>query len=134
MQAAIAGQQASWERPTRRTARTSGPTFDELEARCKNNHGNWQNTSLDDYRKCHGQIVNQDGALRCVAASAGAGGVLGVPGGSYTQSCGNIQVEGDDLKADCASNSGETRSTHLDDYQKCKSDIINDDGHLRCSK
>ena len=107
---------------------------DELEARCKNSHGDWQNTSLHDYRKCHGQIMNQDGALRCVAGFAGAGGVLNGPGGSYTQSCQNIRVEGDDLKADCASNSGETRSTHLDDFQKCKSDIVNDDGHLRCSK
>jgi hypothetical protein len=105
---------------------------DELEARCKNNNGDWQNTSIHDYRKCHGQIVNQDGALRCVAASAGFVG--NVPPGSYTQSCQDVRVNGDDLEAECTTTGGDTRHAKLDDYQKCRSDIINDDGHLRCSK
>jgi hypothetical protein len=106
---------------------------DELEARCKNNNGDWQNTSIHDYRKCHGQIVNQDGALRCVAA--GVSGVAGnVPFGSYTQSCQDVRVNGDDLEAECATRGGDARHAKLDDYQKCTSDIINDDGHLRCSK
>jgi hypothetical protein len=106
---------------------------DELEARCKNNNGDWQNTSIHDYRKCHGQIVNQDGALRCVAA--GIGGVAAnVPFGSYAQSCQDVRVNGDDLEAECSTRGGDTRHAKLDDYQKCRSDIINDDGHLRCSK
>ena len=107
---------------------------DELEARCKNAHGDWQNTSLHDYRKCHGQIVNQDGALRCVATGVGGAALGNVPFGSYTQSCQNVRVSGDDLEADCATRGGDTRHAKLDDYQKCRSDIINDDGHLRCSK
>jgi hypothetical protein len=107
---------------------------DELEARCKNNNGDYQNTSIHDYRKCHGQILNQDGALRCVATGV-AGSALGnAPFGSYTQSCQNVRVSGDDLEAECATNGGDTRHAKLDDYQKCRSDIINDDGHLRCSK
>jgi CVNH domain len=106
---------------------------DELAARCKNNNGDYQNTSIHDYRKCHGQIVNQDGALRCVAA--GVGGARGnAPFGSYVQSCQNVRVSGDELEAECATNGRDTRHSKLDDYQKCKSDIINDDGHLRCSK
>jgi hypothetical protein len=108
---------------------------DDLEARCKNSNGDWQNSSLHDYRKCHGQVVNQDGALRCVAAPMGISGVpTNAPGGSYTQSCSNIQMKGDDLEADCTTSGGDTRHAKLDDYQKCRSDIINDDGHLRCSK
>jgi len=106
---------------------------DELEARCKNNNGDWQNTSLHDYRKCHGEVVNQDGALRCVAAPL-AGAVGGVPGGSYTQTCGQIEAKGDDLEANCSTRNGDMRHTKLDDYAKCRSDIINDDGHLKCSK
>ena len=107
---------------------------DELEARCKNNNGDYQNTSLHDYRKCHGQVVNQDGALRCVATGV-AGAALGnAPFGSYTQSCQNVHVSGDDLEAECTTTGGDTRHAKLDDYQKCRSDIINDDGHLRCSK
>ncbi|HLW53992.1 MAG TPA: CVNH domain-containing protein [Candidatus Angelobacter sp.] len=108
---------------------------DDLEARCKNVNGDWQNTKLDDYRKCHGQIVNQDGALRCVAAPLGISGVpTNAPGGSYTASCSNVQVKGDDLEGECQTRGGDTRHAKLDDYQKCRSDIINDDGHLRCSK
>lgn len=107
---------------------------DELEARCKNNNGDYQNTSIHDYRKCRGQIVNQDGALRCVATGV-AGAALGnAPFGSYTQSCQNVRVNGDDLEAECSTTGGDTRHAKLDDYQKCRSDIINDDGHLRCSK
>jgi len=108
---------------------------DDLEARCKNVNGDWQNTSLHDYRKCRGQVVNQDGALRCVAAPLGISGVpTNAPVGSYTQSCSNVQIKGDDLEADCITRGGDTRHAKLDDYQKCRSDIINDDGHLRCSK
>src|SRR5947209_4794210 len=106
---------------------------DRLEARCKTVNGDWQNTSIDDYRKCHGQIVNQDGNLRCVAAAVG-GSLGGAPVGSYAQSCQEIRVNGDDLEARCPTNGGDWRGAKLDDYQKCKSDIINDDGHLRCSK
>jgi len=105
---------------------------DELEARCKNSSGDWQNTSLHDYRKCHGQIVNQDGALRCVAAPVSVAG--GAPAGSYAQSCQEIRVNGDDLEARCPTNGGGWRNAKLDEFQRCRSDIINDDGHLRCSK
>ncbi|HEY7404638.1 MAG TPA: CVNH domain-containing protein [Candidatus Angelobacter sp.] len=105
---------------------------DDLQARCKNNNGDWQNTSLDDYRKCHGQIVNQDGNLRCVAAPTGY--PAGVPAGSYTQTCQEIRVNGDDLEARCSTTGGDWRSAKLDDYAKCRSDIVNDDGHLHCSK
>jgi CVNH domain-containing protein len=107
---------------------------DELQARCKNANGDWQNTSLHDYRKCHGQIVNQDGALRCVAGPTVGGALGNLPFGSYTQTCQNVRVSGDDLEAECSTNGGDTRHAKLDDYQKCRSDIINDDGHLRCSK
>ena len=105
---------------------------DDLRARCKNNNGHWQDTSIDDYRKCHGQILNQDGALRCVAAPAGSLG--GGPVGSYAQTCQEIRVHGDDLEARCQSKGGDWHDAKLDDFQKCRSDIINDDGHLRCSK
>ncbi|HKD78708.1 MAG TPA: CVNH domain-containing protein [Candidatus Angelobacter sp.] len=105
---------------------------DDLQARCKNSNGDWQNTSLDDYQKCHGQIVNQDGNLRCVATPIGY--PAGVPAGSYTQSCQEIHINGDDLKARCSTANGDVRDAKLDDYAKCRSDIINDDGHLRCSK
>jgi hypothetical protein len=107
---------------------------DDLEARCKTRNGDWHNTSLDDYRKCHGQIVNDDGNLRCVAGAPVGVYSGGAPGGSYMQSCQEIRVHGDDLEARCQTNGGDWRGTKLDDYGKCRSDIINDDGRLRCSK
>lgn len=108
---------------------------DKLEARCKNANGKWENASLDDYRKCHGQIMNQDGALRCVAAPVGVPGVAtNAPGGTYTASCANVLVKGDDLEADCQTRGGDSRHAKLDNFQQCRSEIINDDGHLRCEK
>jgi hypothetical protein len=46
----------------------------------------------------------------------------------------NIHVDGDDLKARCQTSNGDTHDTKLDDYRKCQSDIINDNGQLRCQK
>ena len=116
---------------------------DDLEARCKTVNGDWHNTKLDDYRKCKGQIVNEDGNLKCVAAGYGIGrGGYPVgayqqgnwPAGSYTQSCDSIRIDGDDLKAHCQTRDGGARDAKLDDFQKCKSDIINDDGKLHCER
>ena len=109
---------------------------DDLKARCKTRNGDWRETSLDDYRKCHGQIVNEDGNLRCVAGvPVGAGAYpAGLPGGSYMQTCQDVHLKGDDLQARCQTSGGDWRDAKLDDFAKCKSDIINDDGHLRCSK
>ena len=116
---------------------------DDLEARCKTVNGDWHNTKLDDYRKCRGQIVNEDGNLKCVAAGYGGVGRAGYPygisqgnfpAGSYTQSCDGIRIDGDDLKAHCQTRDGGARDTKLDDFQKCKGDIINDDGKLHCQR
>jgi CVNH domain len=120
---------------------------DDLEARCQTRNGDWHKTSLDDYQKCHGQITNEDGNLKCVAAPYGGSGRGGYPAGTnryqgngnwpagtYTQSCDGIRIDGDDLKAHCQTRDGGARDAKLDDFQKCKSDIINDDGKLRCER
>jgi hypothetical protein len=110
---------------------------DDLEARCQTRNGDWQKTSLDDYKKCGGQIINDDGNLKCVAgAYGGPGGYSPVngPNGSYVQSCKEIHASGDDLHARCQTTDGGWHNTKLDDYNKCHGDIINDNGDLRCSK
>lgn len=111
---------------------------DDLHARCQTRAGEWHDTKLDDYNKCRGNIVNDDGKLRCVAggynpAGYGPSGST-TAGNSYLQSCKDIRSHGDDLDAKCQTRSGDWRKTSLDDYKKCKSDIINDDGRLRCQK
>ena len=57
-----------------------------------------------------------------------------LPAGSYTQSCDGIRIDGDDLNAHCQTRDGGSRRRKLDDFQKCKSDIINDDGNLHCEQ
>lgn len=118
---------------------TSG---DDLNARCQGRDGSWHKTKLDDYQKCRGDIVNDDGKLRCVSGRYAGGPVnspyygnyqnVNDPNGSYTQTCREIRAEGDDLKARCQTREGGWRAAKLDDYQKCRGDIINEDGKLRC--
>lgn len=119
---------------------------DDLHARCQSQDGSWHDAKLDDFNNCRGDIVNDNGHLRCAAGTpVGAygpgpynapGRYVGVngPNGSYTQSCMNIHVDGDDLKARCQTRDGDTHDAKLDDYRKCQSDIINDNGQLRCQK
>jgi CVNH domain-containing protein len=109
-----------------------------LKAECQNRAGNWHDTSLDDFNKCQGDIINDSGDLHC-AAGAPVGGVAGgsvasgAPTGSYTQSCREVRVDGNDLHARCRTKSGTMRDAKLSDYSSCHGDIINDDGHLHCA-
>lgn len=119
---------------------------DDLHARCQTRNGDWVDAKLDDYKSCHGDVVNDDGHLRCAAGAPVGGGYYGNgdnngpvaavngPAGSYTRTCMDIQIKGDDLKARCQTSSGEVHDTKLDDYRKCHSDIINDNGNLRCQR
>jgi hypothetical protein len=124
---------------------------DNLHARCQTRNGDWVDSKLDDYKGCRGDIINDDGHLRCVAGAPVGGGYYGTgpynngyyggsnaagngPNGSYTRTCMDINVKGDDLHARCQTNSGEVHDTKLDDYRKCHGDIINDNGNLRCQR
>jgi hypothetical protein len=122
---------------TCRDVRSHGDT---LEAVCQSRDGDWHRTTLNDYQDCRGQIVNDGGNLRCANSNydnvgGWQGGYRGgLPGGSYTQTCQNIRASGDDLNATCQKRNGGWRNTSLDGYQSCRSDITNDNGHLRCAK
>jgi len=128
-----------------------------LEAECQTRGGQWNRTSLRNYRGC-GEITNDNGTLRCTGANNGGynnggynngnrdrdhdgdrddqnnGGYQnGVPGGSYTQTCQDIRVSGNTLKASCKKNNGRFRSTSMDNFNQC-SDISNSNGKLRCNR
>jgi hypothetical protein len=113
---------------------------DTLEAVCQSRDGDWHRTTLNDYQDCRGQIVNDGGNLRCANSNYDNGGGWqsgyrrGIPGGSYTQTCQNIRASGDDLNATCQKRNGGWRNTSLDAYQNCRTDITNDNGHLRCAR
>jgi hypothetical protein len=112
---------------------------DDLHARCQTRDGSWHETKLDDYNKCHGDILNDNGSLKCVAGSSygNPGGYQGeypaaVAGDVYTRTCKDIKSHGDDLEARCKTRNGDWNKTSLDDFKKCRGQIINDDGNLRC--
>ena len=73
--------------------------------------------------------VNDDGRLECTRR----GGRL-VPTGSYSQSCRNIYVRGDNLRAMCQNRGGQWVWSELRDWDDCRRGIQNDDGRLRCNR
>jgi CVNH domain len=114
-----------------RDIRVSG---DDLIARCQERDGDWREVRLDHYQWCRGDIANDNGRLRCAGEyqQPGYRGAAG-PGGSYQQTCRDIRVSGDDLVARCQTRSGGWRNTTLDRFNRCRGDITNDDGNLRCA-
>jgi hypothetical protein len=127
-----------------------------VEADCQTGNGQWNRTSLRNYSSCNGGVVNDQGTLRCGSDVSGynnggsyngdrdrdrdrdndrdrGGYQNGVPGGSYTQTCQDIHVSGDTLKANCQKGNGHWKKSSLDDFNRC-SDIVNDNGRLRCNR
>jgi CVNH domain len=115
-----------------------------VRARCEKRNGGWRNTSLD-YRDCRGGLINDDGNLRCGSGYGGGrheggwqggGGWQGrgIPPGDYKLTCRNIRANGNRLDASCEKRNGNWRNTTLDNYDRCRSMIVNDDGHLRCGR
>ena len=58
-------------------------------------------------------------------------GYGGIPYGSYSQSCQNVRVKGNELQASCQKRNGKWKNTELDNFSRCR-DIENDNGKLRC--
>jgi CVNH domain len=55
----------------------------------------------------------------------------GLPYGSYSQTCQNVRVNGNELQARCEKKNGGWRDTSLRNYSQCR-EIENDNGKLRC--
>lgn len=119
-----------------KTCKSISRNLDGLTALCRNRAGRWIKTYLDHFSECRGGIVNDDGTLRC-----GAGGEVrrlqaggAAPRGSYSQTCRDISVRGDQLTARCQDIRGAWRETTLSDFPGCVGDIVNDDGALECTR
>jgi CVNH domain len=126
-------------RQTCENVRLDGNT---LKARCQKMDGGWRNTSLD-YRACGGQVINDNGYLRCgQGGNYGGGrppggvqyGYGGLPPGDYKRTCQNMRMEGSKLIGYCLKIDGGWRNTSLNNVNQCKTQIVNDDGNLRCQK
>jgi hypothetical protein len=61
------------------------------------------------------------------------GGYWRRPGGSYSETCRSIRVDGRLLKATCRRDDGSWRNTALD-LRGCDRAVVNDDGRLRSGR
>src|SRR5438270_43418 len=135
----IAGAQSVPSGSYQQTCKNIDVRNDVLEANCQDTDGKWEATQLRDYRSCGSDIMNDNGALRCGNTVNGwrgpgyqGGNQAGLPNGSYTQTCQEVRVHGDDLEARCQTTDGKWHKSKLDDFQKCRGDVANDNGSLRC--
>jgi hypothetical protein len=112
--------------------------FGWLYARCQTRAGYWLDTSLPAGR-CNGGISNIDGHLTCNANQGndwdrdGDYGRRYGPRGSYRETCRDIEVRGDQLRARCEDVYGGWNTTTLD-FDRCVGDIVNDNGRLQCTR
>lgn len=122
--------------------------WQRLSAVCRKRNGQWNYSTLEDYRRCRGDIANDNGRLTCVEGGGGyndgdyhdgdqnGGGYNDgdwTPRGSYQQSCRQIDADRNTLRAECRDRDGRWRYTELQDYNRCRGDIANMNGMLRCS-
>jgi len=97
-----------------------------LKASCRTERGAWRRSSLD-VRVCDGDIVNQDGYLRCSQDDRYYGGL---PPGSYLRSCTDVKVRRGQLEADCRSDDHGWRKSKIP-VNACQR-FKNRDGQLGC--
>lgn len=117
---------------TCRNMRTNGS---RLIGSCQKKEGHWQDTSIDT-TTCSGNIVNDDGQLRCASGGTYGGGWQGptqaLPPGDYQKTCQNVHINGSDLVASCQKKDGTWKDTTLKNANSCGGQIVNIDGNLHC--
>lgn len=100
-----------------------------LSARCQTSDGRWLDAFLDDYTRCVGDIVNDEGRLECTRS----GGGRNLPPGTYSQTCRQIYLSGNSLRAQCETVDGRWIWTQLDNWYDCAS-VSNQNGQLHCDQ
>lgn len=121
-------QHAQWVPPGsyQESCRDASVEKDELEAQCRSKSGSWNWSSLK-FKKCYGNISNDDGKLVCGRRHHHSQ----LPHGSYQSSCRNIEIDGNVLHAECQDTRGKWRDSSLD-VKGCHGDVNNIDGRLTC--
>jgi CVNH domain len=56
-----------------------------------------------------------------------------LPSGSYQQTCSDVSVKKGNLYAKCKDEKGKPHSAKLEHYERCGSEIVNQNGQLKCS-
>ena len=108
---------------------------DTLRALCQTSGGQWVDTFLNDFRRCTGDITNIEGRLTCGGYGHPEKDIArGAPQGSYTQTCNEVRADGYALRARCQTSDGRWLDAYIDNYSQCAGEIVNDEGHLECSR
>jgi hypothetical protein len=115
-----------------------------MYADCQDTGGGWQSAQLSDFPRCSGEIGNNNGILQCTKDENGGYGrdgrreydhrEGGAPRGSYSQSCENIRTFGHTLQASCQKRNGKWKQASLGNFDRCRGEIVNNNGKLRCSR
>jgi major membrane immunogen (membrane-anchored lipoprotein) len=109
------------------TCRNMHMLVDIMTAQCQNDKGVWTNAKIN-LSFCEGDVRNDNGALKCKQKPAPS-----PPKGTYSESCRDVKVVGNELRASCQKKNGNWNNTRIK-YKKCDRDIWNDNGELSCSK
>jgi hypothetical protein len=96
-----------------------------LHAICKSLDGRELPTSLKNADRCSEGVANINGILNCDVS-----GVL--PPGSYIATCKDVRLLGTTLSASCNDGKDHWRISSLLDANKCRGDLANQNGTLRC--
>jgi hypothetical protein len=120
------------------TCRNIGTQGSTLYATCDDGQGGWHSTRLRGYQRCNGEIQNIYGGLQCTGGNQGYNGgydegYYSGPQGSYAQTCQNISISGNTLRATCQDGYGGWRQTSIRNYNQCR-DIVNNNGRLQCAR
>jgi len=100
---------------------------DVLRSACKDRSGNFHPTELRDVSQCVGDIMNDNGVLRCSRGTP-------PPRGSYAATCEQAVVDGQTLRANCRNRSGQLVRAALPNFVQCVTDVFNDNGVLGCNR
>jgi hypothetical protein len=100
-----------------------------LYAKCQDTKGKSHSAKLSHFEKCS-DIANKNGKLECAGGEKAA--APSQPGGSYTDSCKNIQMKGSTLHAVCKSLDGRELPTSLKEANRCAEGVANINGILNC--
>lgn len=103
-----------------------------LSATCRGSFGQWNYSTLRDYRDCEGDIANERGRLVCRDDPYDDGDDQWLPRGSYRETCRRARVVDRTLTAECVDRNGNWRYSELVDFSRCRGDIANANGRLVC--
>jgi hypothetical protein len=126
-----AAQEANPEGSYKQTCSDISVKKDTLYAKCQDTKGKAHSAKLSHYEKCS-DIANKNGHLACAGDGKAAAAAPSQPGGSYTDSCKNIQMKGTTLHAVCKSLDGRELPTLLKDANRCAEGVANINGILNC--